>query len=136
MQRRSKPIVLDSWSVLAFLQGETQAEKIADLVADTQERGADVMMCVVNAGEVWYILACEVSPADADASIEDIRQMGIQIVNVDWDLTRLAAGIKKQGGLSFADGFAAALAKQHKCELVTGDREFKSVETEIKINWL
>jgi ribonuclease VapC len=136
MQRRSKPIVLDSWSVLAFLQGETQAEKIADLVADTQERGADVMMCVVNAGEVWYILAREVSPADADASIEDIRQMGIQIVNVDWDLTRLAAGIKKQGGLSFADGFAAALAKQHKCELVTGDREFKSVETEIKINWL
>jgi ribonuclease VapC len=136
MQRRSKPIVLDSWSVLAFLQGETQAEKIADLVADTQERGADVMMCVVNAGEVWYILAREVSPADADASIEDIRQMGIQIVNVDWDLTRLAAGIKKQGGLSFADAFAAALAKQHKCELVTGDREFKSVETEIKINWL
>lgn len=136
MQRRSKPIVLDSWSVLAFLQGELPAERIADLIADTQEKGAEVMMCVVNAGEVWYILAREVSPTDADASIDDIRQMGIQIVDVDWELTKLAAGLKMRGGLSYADAFAAALAKQNKCELVTGDREFKVVESEIKINWI
>ena len=32
--------------------------------------------------------------------------------------------------------FAAALAKNKKAELVTADHEFKSVEKEIKINWL
>ncbi len=35
-----------------------------------------------------------------------------------------------------ADPFAAALAKNKKAELVTADHEFKSVEKEIKINWL
>ena len=31
---------------------------------------------------------------------------------------------------------AAALAKEKKAELVTGDPEFKALEKEIKINWL
>ena len=31
---------------------------------------------------------------------------------------------------------AAALARRHKAELVTGDPEFKQVEGEIKIAWL
>jgi predicted nucleic acid-binding protein len=34
------------------------------------------------------------------------------------------------------DAFAAALGKHKKAELVTADHEFKSVEKEIKINWL
>ncbi len=35
-----------------------------------------------------------------------------------------------------ADAFAAALAKIKNAELVTGDPEFKTLEKEIKINWL
>jgi len=35
-----------------------------------------------------------------------------------------------------ADAFAAALAKEKKTDLVTGDPEFKPLEKEIKINWL
>jgi predicted nucleic acid-binding protein len=38
--------------------------------------------------------------------------------------------------MSYADCFAAALAKIKNCELVTGDPEFREVEKEIKINWL
>jgi len=34
------------------------------------------------------------------------------------------------------DNPAAALAKHKKAELETADHEFKSVEKEIKINWL
>jgi len=32
--------------------------------------------------------------------------------------------------------FAAALAKLRNAELITGDRDFKAVEGEIKIGWL
>jgi len=35
--------------------------------------------------------------------------------------------------MSYADCFAAALAKQRRVELVTGDKEFKQVEKEIRI---
>jgi predicted nucleic acid-binding protein len=39
--------------------------------------------------------------------------------------------------MSYADCFAAALAKIKNAELVTGDREFKVVEGELKrIRWL
>jgi predicted nucleic acid-binding protein len=38
--------------------------------------------------------------------------------------------------MSYADAFAAALAKIKNAELVTGDPEFKALEKEIKINWL
>jgi predicted nucleic acid-binding protein len=38
--------------------------------------------------------------------------------------------------MSYADCFAAALAKLKKAELVTGDKEFRQVEGELKILWL
>jgi predicted nucleic acid-binding protein len=38
--------------------------------------------------------------------------------------------------MSYADCFAAALAKQSKAELVTGDPDFRQVQDEIKIVWL
>jgi predicted nucleic acid-binding protein len=38
--------------------------------------------------------------------------------------------------LGLADAFAAALAMHKKAELVAGDKEFKAVETTIKIAWL
>ena len=38
--------------------------------------------------------------------------------------------------MSLADAVGAALAKEKKAELVTGDSEFKPLEKEIKINWV
>ncbi|MBP9665121.1 MAG: PIN domain-containing protein [Pyrinomonadaceae bacterium] len=48
----------------------------------------------------------------------------------------MAAGYKAGGGISYADCFAAALAKQTNATLITGDREFKKLESEITIEWL
>jgi hypothetical protein len=47
-----------------------------------------------------------------------------------------AADFKARFRISLADAFAPALAKQKKAELVTGDPEFKPLESEIRINWL
>jgi predicted nucleic acid-binding protein len=44
--------------------------------------------------------------------------------------------LKNEYRLGLADAFAAALAKSKKAELAAGNTEFKSVEKEIKINWL
>jgi predicted nucleic acid-binding protein len=38
--------------------------------------------------------------------------------------------------MSYADCFAAALAKIKNAELVTGDREFKQLARDVKIHWL
>ena len=57
-------------------------------------------------------------------------------VEADWALAKEAGRFKAKNRMSFADCFAAALAKNRKASLVTGDREFKQVESEININWL
>jgi predicted nucleic acid-binding protein len=136
MARKPRAIVLDSWAVMAYLEDETTAEKVAEIIADAHEEKIPLLMTVVNAGEVWYILAREVSVAEADASVRQLRQLGIEFVNADWDLAREAGGFKARHKMSFADCFAAALAKQRKAHLVTGDQEFKQVEADVIINWL
>jgi ribonuclease VapC len=58
------------------------------------------------------------------------------LVEANKDLTLQAAQFKAFNKMSFADCFAAALAMKKKCELLTGDKEFKHVEGKIKIKWM
>jgi predicted nucleic acid-binding protein len=110
---------------------------VGNIISDAHEQGIPLMMTMVNAGEVWYILAREVSEAAADQSIKNMRELGIQFQDVDWKLANQAARFKAVKKMSFADCFAAALAFQHKGSvLVTGDKEFKQVEESIKMYWL
>jgi len=136
MARKPKVVVLDSWATIAYLEDEASAERVADIIADAHEEEIPLLMSVVNAGEVWYIIARESSVADADASINQLRDLGIEFVDADWNLAKDAGYFKSRNKMSFADCFAAALAKQRKAHLATGDPEFKQVESEIAINWL
>ncbi|MBZ0169935.1 PilT-like protein [Candidatus Methylomirabilis lanthanidiphila] len=65
-----------------------------------------------------------------------ITTLPIQIVPADLELARQAAAFKSGKKMSYADCFAAALAKLRKAELVTGDKEFRQVEGELKILWI
>lgn len=136
MAKKPKVVVLDSWAIIAYLEDEASAESVADIIADAHEQDIPLLMSVVNAGEVWYIVARESSVADADVSINQLRDLGIEFVDADWNLAKDAGYFKSRNKMSFADCFAAALAKQRKAHLATGDPEFKQVESEIAINWL
>jgi predicted nucleic acid-binding protein len=136
MARKPKALVLDSWSVLAYLEDEPAGQQVADIIADAHESDTPLMMTVVNAGEIWYITARETSEDDADRTILELAQLGIQFFDADWKLVREASRFKVKGKMSFADCFAAALAKENKADLVTGDQEFKQVEGEVKIHWM
>ncbi len=136
MPHRPKALVLDSWAVLAYLGDEPAAEQVENLIARSHEEGIPVTMSVVNVGEVWYILARRISDSEADKSIREVRQLGIRFVDAGWSLAQEAARLKSKNKMSFADCFAAALAKENKAELATGDPEFKQIESQIKIHWL
>ena len=136
MPKKPKSIILDSWAVIAYLEDETAGERVADIIADAHEQNIPLLMTAVNAGEVWYIIARESSAMDADASIKQLRDLGIQLVDVNWELAKAAGYFKSRNKMSFADCLAAALAKERKGHLTTGDPEFKQIETEIAITWL
>ena len=136
MARKPKALVFDSWALLAFLGGEPSGQLVADLLSTAHENNIPMCMSAVNAGEVWYILAREDSVAQADRAVTDMANLGIDLVDVDWPLTRVAGAFKARHRMSYADCFAAALAKDRKSELVTGDKEFKQVEGEVTVRWL
>jgi ribonuclease VapC len=136
MPRKPKALVLDSWAALAYLGDEASAHEVADLITNAHENRIPMYMSVVNAGEVWYILSREISEAQADSALTDLTGLGIELIDVDWPLARMAGTFKARHRMSYADCFAAALAKDRKSDLVTGDKEFKQVEGEISVRWL
>jgi uncharacterized protein len=136
MPRKPKAIVLDSWSIIAYLEDEPSGQKIADLIADANEEEIPLCMSVVNAGEVWYIIAREISEEEANSSIKQLRELRIQLKDADWELTQEAARFKSQHKMSYADCYAGALAKTMKADLVTGDKEFKAIEDVVAIQWV
>ena len=137
MPRKPKALVLDSWAVLAYLGDEASSQEVADLITSAHENRTPMYMSIVNAGEVWYILAREISEARADEAVADLTGLGVELVDADWPLTRIAGTFKARRKMSYADCFAAALAKDRKSDLVTGDKEFRQVEEEeVSIHWL
>jgi uncharacterized protein len=128
--------VLDSYALLAFFGDEPGADFVRSLLLKAEERDLELFMSVVNLGEVWYAIARTATPKTADQYIHEIQGMAISIVDADWGLTRKAAEYKAMGNIAYGDCFAAALAKNNKAELVTGNKEFESLEGEIKIAWI
>jgi len=131
-----KNIVLDSWALMAFFNGEPAAPLVRDRFDQAMESGGLLALCVVNWGEVVYHFERAGGASAAASVIRDIDNLPIEVVPVDREVTRLAAGFKARGGLSYADAFAAALAKERNAGLLTGDPELKALEIEIKILWL
>jgi ribonuclease VapC len=131
--------VLDSWPLIAFFEDEPAAEQVENLLVKAEAGTHKLLLCVVNWGEIYYSTMRRVSQEAAEQKAREIAGLTIEIVGVDeknLDMVRQAAIYKATKRLSYADAFAAALAKIRSAELVTGDREFKQVEDEIEINWL
>ena len=128
--------VLNSYALMAFFEDEPGADLVRALLLKAEESDLKLLMSVVNLGEVWYSVARTTSPETADQYVHEIDGMAIDIVDADWIQTHQAAVFKANGNIAYGDCFAASLAKNRKAELVTGDKEFKALEGEIKITWL
>ena len=136
MPAKTKTLVLDTWAIIAFYEGEPAGVRVSQLIAEANDRDIPLWMSVVNAGEVWYVIARRTSEAEADATISELLSLGIHLDDLEWKASRQAALFKSKHKLSYADAFAAALALEKNGQLVTGDREFKQLENEIKILWI
>jgi PIN domain nuclease of toxin-antitoxin system len=131
-----KTVVVDSCAVLALFLDEPGAAKMEQLFQAASEADRPVFISAVNWAEVLYKMERKHGKAGYETARQFERTTALEAVPVDRDLAEAAALLKNEHHLGLADAFAAALAKSKKAELVTADHEFKSVEKEIKINWL
>ena len=128
--------VLDSYSLISYVEGEAGKETMIEIFRSARDSGKACLLSVVNWGEVYYITLREEGQQRADEVAHLISTLPIHTVPADLELAKQAAIFKSSKKMSYADCFAAALAKHRKVELVTGDREFKEVEKDVKILWL
>lgn len=131
-----KKSVLDSFAVLAFLFKERGYEKVLALLETAAEQDEVVFLTAANWAEVRYIIERKKGINEWKTVRTNLLGLPIQIRAVDQALAELAGEIKAAKKMSLVDCFAAALAKDLKADLYTGDPEFREVEKEIKIVWL
>lgn len=95
-------------------------------------------MSVINVGEVYYQKARDEDVMSADRALAWLQSTSIRIVDVDLITTIEAARIKTTHPVSYADCFAAALAREMQARVVTGDPEFAILERDniVAIEWL
>jgi PIN domain nuclease of toxin-antitoxin system len=129
--------VFDSSAVLALLFDEPAAEQVEQLLSQAVDQSKEVYISVVNWTEVLY----RVQQIQGEAGVKVAKQFEhettLAVVDVNREFAELAAELKASYRLSLGDAYCAALAKQMKAVLVTGDREFEPLESQFKkIVWL
>jgi predicted nucleic acid-binding protein len=128
--------VLDSFALIAYFRDEPGAEMMEDLLVSAGKKDNPLLMTDVNYAEVKYsVVKKDGAKAWGDAA-KVLHGLPIDFHSTTRSLADTAADFKARFKMSLADAFAAALAKERKAELVTGDPEFKPLEREIKIQWL
>ncbi|MGH7942765.1 MAG: PIN domain-containing protein [Limisphaerales bacterium] len=128
--------VLDSFALIAYFRDEPGAPAMENLLIHAERKGAPFYMSDVNYAEVKYSVLKKDGLKAWDEAAKILESLPIKYQSTSRALADSAADFKARFKLSLADAFAAALAKEKKAELVTGDPEFGSLENEIKIHWL
>ena len=127
---------LDTFALLAHLQAEPGGARVRSLLAEASRNRVELIMTIISYGEAVYITEREQGLAAAQELIAAVDQLPITIVAADRKLTFSAAHVKASSPLSYADAFAVALAREQEAVLVTGDPEFKHVQSLVPIEWL
>jgi len=130
-----KRIVLDASAVMTFFEDRPGAAKVEELIARAAEGKCELLMSVVNWGEVYYSVWRAKGPGMARKIVAEIGQLPIELVDAGYELTKLAAELHAEHKLPYADCFAAALAADRKASLATSDADFAKIERRLNLLW-
>jgi PIN domain nuclease of toxin-antitoxin system len=124
-------MVIDASAVIAEIKDEPGAEMIRNCMMTPPEGG--FFMHAINVCEVAYHLiksglhesiAYELAIPDGVAIVDDIRPA----------LWKRAASLKaRYKNLALGDCIAIALAESLNADVLTGDRDFQNVDTEVAV---
>jgi predicted nucleic acid-binding protein len=128
--------VLDSFALLAYLNGEEGHQRVAQILGQAQEEQTRLYLSIINYGEVAYIVERARGLTQAHRTIAAVDQLPIEVIEADRRLTFAAAHIKANYPLAYADCFTIALAQEKGATVLTGDPEFRAVDSLATIEWL
>jgi ribonuclease VapC len=107
-----------------------------EVLQSAQKEKCRVCLCMINLGELLYIVERLRGLTEAQVVLAAIQQAPIEILPVDQETVFAAAHVKANYALSHADAFTVACAQQLDGVILTGDKEFESVENIATVEWL
>ena len=130
--------VLDSFALLAYLEGEAGMPRVRSVLGGAEARRYRVYLSLINLGEALYITERERGPIEARRALGAIDQLPLEIVDVSRSTVLAAAHIKAQFPISYADAFAVVAAQHHGGAVMTGDSEFRPLAAAgvVAVEWL
>lgn len=128
--------VLDSFALLAYLRREPGWDAVKTLLRDAVDGRAELLVCVVNLGEVLYMTERRQGAERARTTLGHVEQLPLHWADADRALALRAARVKASHAISYADAFVVALAQVRDAAVVTGDPEFGHVEELVRLHWL
>lgn len=132
----SNRYVLDSYAILALLQGEPGAATVHELIRRAIANDAALLMSEINLGEVLYHIERRHGVDEAQATLVELEALPIQMADVSRQRILTAAHLKANYRIAYADAFAAGLALEHGASLVSGDPEFRAMGELLPIEWI
>lgn len=130
--------MLDSFALLAYLEGEVGRPTVQALLAGAEAGAHSVYLSLINLGEALYIIERERGLAPAQRALAAVDQLPVKLVPVSRGTVLAAAHLKASFPIAYADAFAIVAARDHKATVVTGDREFEPVVKAglVTVRWL
>lgn len=132
----TKRILFDSFAILKYYQDETGADKVEKLLRSAQRGLLNTFMSEINLGEVYYLTIRRTGLETAKENLEQLLNLPIKIISPSSEIILRAAEIKAHYAISYADCFAVATAEQLSASIITGDPEFKKVESLVSVDWI
>lgn len=128
----SKPIVLDSSAVIAFINGEPGGDRVREIIITSHFR------------RLYFhrLNVCEVAYKLIRAGFSEKQAFGMAIMPDWFELSdRLDSGIWQRAvalkaqvrGLSLVDGVCIAFAEYLDADILTGDRQFREAGSSANI---
>ncbi len=130
--------VLDSFALLAYLEGEVGMPRVRSALEGVETQRHTVYLSLINLGEVLYITERERGLVAARRALAAVDQLPLEIVGVSRATVLAAAHIKARFPISYADAFAVVTARDHGGVVMTGDPEFRPLVADgvVAVEWL
>jgi predicted nucleic acid-binding protein len=128
--------LLDSCALISYILGESEAEKMKDLLFDSKN---SFFLNYVNYGEVLFVLGKNgLKKEKLEIIKENLKSfLDIKFLSTDdFDTIEMAADYKIDGGLSYFDALILACSNKHNLTIITKDSEFKKFTSKFKILFL
>ncbi len=132
-------LALDSWPAMEWLkEREPVTHRFRTLIERAQKDEIALLMSILNLGEVYYNSAKTDVGATPAEVLARMHELPITYVSISDEAVYAAARLKAVYSISYADAFAAQLAIDSRCSLVTGDEDFRQLERagQLTLEWM